>query len=958
MRFEAVIHGRGTQLRTMIDMVTRRGGLIILGTIGWLPAFAAAQPLSQQIDAIFDALPGAHTLSALVESEDGATVYYSHFPDVGKRPASVTKFFVVGAAMELLGQDHRFVTRVYRDGTIDGSGVLIGDLILLGNHDFTWAADYYPGSPRFALDRLAEQLYELGLRSVTGTVRGFGYLMYAEVPSNSDAVNAFRDALTAAGISVGATATSTSFSPPGVAIAEWRSMPLPQACRDLMKVSDNDDAQALMRHLAYELRGISSDSVGASIIQDWLTERGVDMTGSLFFEGAGLSHSNRVSARQAVGLTRTVLNTEAGYDTTSCLPIGGIDGTLGSRYTSGPAFGRVHAKTGTLTGVVTLSGYVLNPVDRQRYLFAFMMNDISGFSSSTGRAAIDDAVQLLATDVNGLGGAVPGIATLQSATGNAAQQTVTLAWSPAIGATGYNIYRSSAGFDWTLVATVGGTTHTLGGLTPGDARYFQVRGVNVHGEGTPSDAYGVRITRTPYRVLLVDGNDRWARDQVENREQLAHAFMARLGESITPAVRFDSCANDAVIGGAIDLSDYRAVLWHCGEESTVDESFSSTEQGLVAAYLQQGGALFVSGAEIGWDLDWLGSAGDRSFYNSMLRADYVADDAGTEQFEFTGGIFADVPFAVGDFHPTWMVIGFPDVMAPLGGATANLRYISDSGADAGVAGIEYDGSYRLVHLGFPIEAVADGGVRRAMMQRVLGFLLDTEFPDDIVLEARNLAGEVLAPPDADEVGSWLNSVSKSQVPELSGTGSRFIEYDLPNAGSDFATVVPDIPVAGTYEVLVTWGLGANCFDAEYTVNHAEGASVLLVDQIPLATPGANTHTWVSLGEYVFAAGQDAGRGSVTVSEATVTGRPSLSWNQRVYWDALKLVLRERDAIVYGDLDGDGDVDLGDHAVLADCMSGPNQPFGPGCAPADADTDGDVDLADHARFAGAIHAFNP
>ena len=68
MRFEAVIHGRGTQLRTMIDMVTRRGGLIILGTIGWLPAFAAAQPLSQQIDAIFDALPGAHTLSALVES--------------------------------------------------------------------------------------------------------------------------------------------------------------------------------------------------------------------------------------------------------------------------------------------------------------------------------------------------------------------------------------------------------------------------------------------------------------------------------------------------------------------------------------------------------------------------------------------------------------------------------------------------------------------------------------------------------------------------------------------------------------------------------------------------------------------------------------------------------------------------------------------------------------------------
>ena len=58
-------------------------------------------------------------------------------------------------------------------------------------------------------------------------------------------------------------------------MAEYRSMPLSQACRDLMKVSDNDDAQALMRHLAYEIRGVSSDSVGEILIQDFLESQGV-----------------------------------------------------------------------------------------------------------------------------------------------------------------------------------------------------------------------------------------------------------------------------------------------------------------------------------------------------------------------------------------------------------------------------------------------------------------------------------------------------------------------------------------------------------------------------------------------------------------------------------------------------------------------------------------------------------
>ncbi|HRX86145.1 MAG TPA: hypothetical protein P5572_14080, partial [Phycisphaerae bacterium] len=431
---------------------------------------------------------------------------------------------------------------------------------------------------------------------------------------------------------------------------------------------------------------------------------------------------------------------------------------------------------------------------------------------------------------------------------------------------------------------------------------------------------------------------------------LSHEFAVRYGEAVAPTVRFDTCANEQITAGDVNLGDYSAVLWLLGEESTADESFSSAEQADVSAYLAAGGSLFVSGAEIGWDLDAQGSAADRAFYNNALKADYAADDAGTEQFVPAGGIFADLPYPVGDFHPTWMIVGYPDVLTPLGGATANLTYIADNGTPAGTAGIQYDGAYRLVNLGFPLETVAHLATRRALMNRILGFLLDVDLPDDLIVEARDLAGTQSAPPTLAESGAWADSSAKSAADELSGTGSRFITYDLPNAGTDFATITPNIPVAGRYELFVTWGLGANCYDAQYTIDHADGTDIVLADQIPLGTAGENTHAWVSLGEYRFAPGEHPASGTVEISEASVSGRPSPTWNQRVYFDALKLVLRERDPLGPGDFDGDGDIDGADTAYFTDCLSGPETPFAPGCSPCDTDADGDVDLADFAAFA--------
>jgi len=76
------------------------------------------------------------------------------------------------------------------------------------------------------------------------------------------------------------------------------------------------------------------------------------------------------------------------------LAVAGVEGTLRQRFQNTPAQGRVYAKTGTMTGVSALSGYVDVP-DYQPLVFSIMVNQ-SNQSVSTIREAIDEIVVLLA----------------------------------------------------------------------------------------------------------------------------------------------------------------------------------------------------------------------------------------------------------------------------------------------------------------------------------------------------------------------------------------------------------------------------------------------------------------------------------------------------------------------------------------------------------------------------------
>jgi len=310
--------------------------------------------------------------------------------------------------------------------------------------------------------------------------------------------------------------------------------------------------------------------------------------------------------------------------------------------------------------------------------------------------------------------------------------SVVLRWqeSPEPAVSGYELYQSEDLGSWMLVAdetTLPRTTtsHTVSGLSAGKDYYFRLRAVsNTLAPSEYSDVYGCRPTAGTPEVLIVEGYDRW--DSQAGRGGSFEGVYYHGQATRAYGASFDTCDNDEV-GSTVHLSDYPVVVWLLGEESTDDETFSIAEQALVASYLDAGGNLFVSGAEIAWDLDYRGTASDQAFYNNYLKADYVGDDADTLQAQGTAeSILAAVPtfnFGTGVGHAYY--IEYADQLGPLGGALACLTYV---GGTADTAAIQYAGTYKLVYLGFPFETIVEQSAREQIMAAALDFFGLSDVP--------------------------------------------------------------------------------------------------------------------------------------------------------------------------------------------------------------------------------------
>ena len=151
----------------------------------------------------------------------------------------------------------------------------------------------------------------------------------------------------------------------------------------LNKVSDNLSAEMFLRALSvnYYNQPAGAES-GITIIDSLISKAGFNPGDYRIVDGSGLSHYNLVSAELLSGILKYIYYADpVSYRKLyNSFPIAGVDGTLQGRMAGTAAYNNVHAKTGTLSGVNCLSGYV-TAANGNLIAFSIMMqNHVNNYS--------------------------------------------------------------------------------------------------------------------------------------------------------------------------------------------------------------------------------------------------------------------------------------------------------------------------------------------------------------------------------------------------------------------------------------------------------------------------------------------------------------------------------------------------------------------------------------------------
>lgn len=335
---------------------------------------------------------------------------------------------------------------------------------------------------------------------------------------------------------------------------------------------------------------------------------------------------------------------------------------------------------------------------------------------------------------------------------NAANNTINLTWNvPVTGgifgsaATGYKVYISTNGKSFKDGAVTATNNFTFTGNAQ-TTYFFKITATNAGGE---SFASGVVAARTPMAgstnipYLIVDGFDRIDSSALIPRVEssalgtVKRMFLDRMNRydyivehalalSSCNNMAFDGCQNEAVINGSVLLANYSAVDWFVGEDGTSDYSLNVTERSLLKTYLNNGGNLLVSGAEIGFDLGRAASINvDLDFYNNFLKANYLGDDANSYSFAGTSTFF-DAQTGVFDNSTNgYYDVDFPDRLSANSGSNIALNYV---GGTADGAAVGFKGSYNLLYLAFPFETITSSTARNNLMCNAVGYLTPSVLP--------------------------------------------------------------------------------------------------------------------------------------------------------------------------------------------------------------------------------------
>ncbi len=176
--------------------------------------------------------------------------------------------------------------------------------------------------------------------------------------------------------------------------ASATSPPLTEIVKVTNHESVNMYAEALSRHLGYQLHNVGSFSAGAAVIREFLDSIGCNPRKSLMLDGSGLSSNNNINALMTVRLLVHMYNSPVAGEFIASLPEGNLSGTMKNYFRDEMFKGRVVAKTGTISSAKSFAGYFTTNSGR-RVAFTTFANGftvpaviITGYMEELVRAVI------------------------------------------------------------------------------------------------------------------------------------------------------------------------------------------------------------------------------------------------------------------------------------------------------------------------------------------------------------------------------------------------------------------------------------------------------------------------------------------------------------------------------------------------------------------------------------------
>jgi len=354
--------------------------------------------------------------------------------------ASTQKLLVAATALALMGPTYRFATRAVTTAPLK-HGVLAGDLTIVGGGDpmlTTAATPRTSQAPVTHLADLADAIVAAGVHRIDGAlvaddsryerdrvvaawtpadnpgadIGALGALVdngghaldgAASTDPALDTVQALASLLAARGVELAGGATDPGRPAPAGArqIARVTSAPLADIVGELLTDSNNETAELLTREIGVRRAHDGSTEAGVRAIPAVLARLGVPIAGVDLRDGSGLAHEDRITCRALTGVLALASRPRM-RALVDGLAVAGRTGTLAGRFVGSPLVGRLRAKTGHITGVVGLAGFIA-PGAR----FAFVAN--GNFSTDTGESLQDGIATAIGAylDASGPPGLVP-----------------------------------------------------------------------------------------------------------------------------------------------------------------------------------------------------------------------------------------------------------------------------------------------------------------------------------------------------------------------------------------------------------------------------------------------------------------------------------------------------------------------------------------------------------------------